>query len=280
MDEVEALKRKVKLMESVFANLDTKTVSEELNRVAKIKVRVLNLIDLLNSVSETKIDNTIYQEYIKYAKHIKGKIYEERKKQAIANSSSNVCDCGTISIDDLFYKIIDGKNVEITNFPGKYRNRNKCIKIPDNINGLPVTSIGHEAFAFPSVIARNIWDEYAIDCLKLSNSLKIIKNNAFYNALIKMIRIPSSVEYIDFQSLFTTNDVHILFEHDETNDKLPEFENAFSPNATLYTKNGKLFDKLKEYKERNRKYWDVSNDVDEFELEWSIYDKFEKIAQI
>lgn len=279
MDEIEALKRKVKLMESVFANLETKTVSEELNRVAKNKVRVLNLIDLLNLVSETKIDNAFYQEYVEYAKQIKVKMYDDRKKQAITKSSSNVCNCGTISIDDFSYEIINGKNVEITNFPGKYRNRNKCIEIPDNINGLSVTSIGHDAFAFPSVITRNIWGEYTINCLKLNTSLKIVKNNAFYNALIKMIRIPSSVEYIGFQAFFTTNGAHILFEHDETNDKIPEFENAFSPNATLYTKNAKLFDRLKEYKEKNRKYWDVSDNVDEFELEWLVYDKFEEINE-
>jgi len=308
MDEVEALKRKVKLMESVFANLETKTVSVELNRIAKNKVRVLNLINLLNLVSETKIDNTIYQEYIEYAKQIKGKMYDERKKQVIANvSAASGTDSGEASPIGYFsYKIIDGNKVEITELNHKFAH---YIKIPDTINGLPVTSIGYGAFQSSSInklvlpnslvnieqfafefssinkiilpnnlliIKNGCFEVFTTSFLKLNDGLKVIESNAFKEATIKMVKIPSSVNFIGSEAFFTKNNIHILFEYNENENGLVDFENAFPPDAVLYTKNITLLNKLKEYKTTHRKCWDISDNVDEFELEWLVYDKFEK----
>jgi len=304
MNENETLNQKIKFMESLLYNLDIKAVSKELNYAVNDKRRALNLMNLLNTVSETKIDTTKYQEYIDYANQIKKKLYDERKKRAIAGAFSSSDDTEVTPIDCFSYKIINDNKIEITKFNRTFV---KYIKIPSVIEGLPVTSIGFSSFAGANIdalvipssiiniesyafrsanigyltISENIKDIFSdafnecdIERIRLSDGVKIIESRFFYDAYIKMIRISSSIQSIKVNAFFTKNNlVHILFENGDNIYKLPELENAFPPNATLYTDNLRLLSKLKEYKDVNRKCWDISDDVDEFELEWAIHTK-------
>lgn len=310
MNENETLNQKIKFMESLLYNLDIKAVSKELNYAVNDKRRVLNLMNLLNTVSETKIDTARHQEYIEYANQIKQKLYDKRKKQEVTSVTAGVGDTEVTPIDCFSYKIIGGNKIEITKF---YRNLSryvKILKIPKYINRLPVTSIGFYSFcsanidklvlpnsiinvdtgAFASahigyleffggkIIPSGCFSGCNINYIRLNNGVKIIEDSAFSNARIKMLRIPSSVESIRFKAFFTdythtTQDrMYILFEHCEIDANIPEFyANVFPAHAILYTSNVRLLKELKEYKEEQCAFWDISDDVDEFELKWSIH---------
>ena len=79
-------------------------------------------------------------------------------------------------------KIINnGKGIEIT----KYTWNNKAVRIPPQIQGLPVTSIGNEAFA------RN-----QLTSVTIPNSVTSIGNSAFYGNQLTSVTIPNSVTSI------------------------------------------------------------------------------------
>jgi len=81
------------------------------------------------------------------------------------------------SIDDFEYKS-EFKALTITGYKGS----GKAVVIPEKINGLPVTKIGYQAFAFKQLTSVNIPD-----------SVTQIDNAAFYNNRLTAVILPPSL---------------------------------------------------------------------------------------
>lgn len=104
-----------------------------------------------------------------------------------------------VTSSDYIYRIIDNQ-IEITKYIGpmlsKYPTdvKGTVLVIPEEIDGLPVTSIGDGAFA-PSVIAATP-DRLYVEKVVLPETITNIGSTAFSYTRIDYIKLPSSLLYI------------------------------------------------------------------------------------
>ena len=90
---------------------------------------------------------------------------------------------------DFEYKVLDNNTVEITKYTGK----GDIVKIPDRINGIPVTKLGNRAFERCSSLTEVV----------IPNSVTTIRDSAFYGcSSLTNVVIPNSVTKIGDWAFF------------------------------------------------------------------------------
>ena len=92
-----------------------------------------------------------------------------------------------ISESDLEFERLNDKEVKITGFKDSNNFNGKVIEIPSKIQGLPVTTIGKEAFSYRGSNKSGLW---------IPDSVKNIENRAFEGSHFSSIRLPEGLTYI------------------------------------------------------------------------------------
>lgn len=199
---IKVLEEKVKILEETLETLKNMQMSEQMQGYIKAKTRTLKMAELINSISDKpELDLSKELEAVKELEGKKREIDEEIE-DALKSCNDYPDNCVTdmqffkyeIETGNYYYNdgqdesSIDalqpyiGKGIRIT----EYNGFEKTVVIPRIINGLPVVSIGTDAFrnAYPSEII-------------LPNSIKAILNCAFFSCQnIKSIILPEDIEYI------------------------------------------------------------------------------------
>lgn len=107
---------------------------------------------------------------------------------------------------DFEYKVLEDSTIEITRCVGK----TKSIVIPNEINGIDVTSIGDSAF----------FDCESLKSIKIPNSVAIIEDFAFANCKsLKSIELPNSITSIG-DAAFPKDCKIIILDEKKTKNKL------------------------------------------------------------
>jgi len=204
MDELEKrvklLENKVKVLEETLQMIKNMQLSEEIDTYVKSKTRTLHMLDLLNSISEERIELTEDIKEIEWIKSRKNEI--DQRIQAEKNNTGIFSDSLSTNFEHFEYELETGvehqfdklvkradiekyinSGIRITSYNGFNQQR---IIIPREINGMPVISIGEKAF-MNSVASEII----------LPNSLKIIMQEAFSGCKnLTHIDLPENLEFI------------------------------------------------------------------------------------
>jgi len=115
-------------------------------------------------------------------------VYEKYIKNGKKKSAYNI----SLSVyNDFEIAVLDNAVVEIT----KYKGIAKDVRIPEKINGLPVTDIGIDAF-----------EETGLTSVTIPNSITAVGNWAFYKNNLTSVTIPASVTIVG-QGAFSRNEL-------------------------------------------------------------------------
>ena len=210
---IKILEDKVKILEETLQTLKNMQLSEQMEGYLKSKTKTLRIVNLLNSVSgEDSIDFSREQESIRKIQSQKDDLdlqiaaaVKEAKSLSencpdnasyfnyeIESDRATDYDNNDIRIAELTPYV--GKGIRITSYNGFDAQR---IIVPDEIDGMPVTSIGEKAFmnttlseiVLPTTI--KVIMKYAfLDCPKLTkidlpSGLLCISDYAFGNGFRK-----------------------------------------------------------------------------------------------
>ena len=211
---IEVLEKKVELLEKAFAAIGNVNRSKELEETIQGYSRALKLVELLDSADNSTnksfdVDafQRKYEESVEEKRAIDRKIEIDKQIRAAAAAQENV------NVDDFSYEIIDSSEINnrtvssgtrmfhnpfnepnvnssihekiarITSFNGW---EVKKIVIPNSIQGYPV-----------GAIAANAFEGLDVESVLLSDTVKVIGNNAFYNCKkLKEVTFGKGIEKI------------------------------------------------------------------------------------
>lgn len=216
--KIKLLEEKVKILEETIETLKNMQMSEQMQRYLSSRTQTLKIAELINSLSD-KPELDLSSECKKVEEiQAKKKDIDEQIKLAINSDNKYLEDFYTSSncfeyqiedgIDSTTGELIEelteyiGKGIRITSYIGFDFDK---IVIPKTIDGLPVISIGVQAFreaAFSQIIIPDtviaIWEYAFYDCKKmiyinLSEELVYLGQSCFSNSGLKYIKFPNKI---------------------------------------------------------------------------------------
>ena len=235
MTETEELKQriaqletKVKAQSEIISLMKNMNASNELSEYINKKLCVANLAKLVSDVSANKVSTENIKRSIDKAKHEK-EYWDDR----ILTEMASVADTHIpVSINKLVDTALSkfsygakNKEVQIHSWLGgknyysfNYENdKEDDVIVPSSINGLPVTSIGYEAFSHANV-----------SFIHLPNTIKTFSEGSFWMSSIKTIKIPPQITNIPYKCFAACSSLEYVI----LNDGLESIGvNAFSGHA-------------------------------------------------
>ena len=204
MSKVEELEQRIAILEKELAAvketllmIGNVNASEELRQYIDTKCRAANMVRLINNISDSNIPTKQYDDKIKSAIQSKAEIDAD-----IAVKMNNVGkDEQTLQVyipqtqiqlppHDLFdYEVTNHNSINIKRFDLTYNadnNKDDVLIVPKIINGLPVTTIGYNAF-----------EKSHISKIILPETVTRIEHGAFRECrILSEIFLPDSIEDI------------------------------------------------------------------------------------
>lgn len=219
--KIKALEEKVKILEETVETLRKMQMSEQMQTYLNSRTQTLKFVELINSLSDKqKFDLNCEKKKIEELRARKQSIDKQIKKAI--NSDCKYLENFYTDVDCFEYQIEDGidsatgeLNEELVEYIGKGMRitsyigfDSEIIIIPKTINGLPVISIGVQAFReanFSQIIIPDtviaIWEYAFYDCEKmihinLPETLIYLGSSCFYNSGLKYIHFLNKIEEI------------------------------------------------------------------------------------
>ena len=325
MDEIEKLKERISALEEKFtvfedvmSLLDSVTISNEFQQYINNKRREMNSIDLKknipvgNNVPAKKIETEIKNaEKEKAAVDLQIEFAMSQTPAADDFDVENVAPEVETPLERFKYRVLNNKEIQIRKYVSEDDDwddedddeYSDIVNVPASIDGLPVTSIGNNAFEdcelikifLPNTITKigkeafrdcsnlteitippkvkSIPDSCFYDCksleeVNLHEGIESIASQAFENTSIRKIVIPSSVVYMQSYSTFSSSrPMHVLFKGGQIRFfDLDGWGNpVFNSPTTIYYEDKSILNELKKLvKASEEHYCTINHNVQDF----------------